>query len=196
MRGDHLGRCPRDHPKASNRHVWHRPSPEAASSVLSTHAFIKRTCNTYKTVDPGVGSTSTLARHMHSWPHHKTDRLWTGTDRGAPSGTDRFCCPNSYTCCRIGTHACCVIQHIDHVPQNPPRKQTTPSPSQQTLGCRRRPKWSWHNTNTVQTTHNMHQNSSYIPNVVMQTPHIVAVKLLSHHDGDTNTAMQTQQPQA
>ncbi len=46
------------------------------------------------TVDPGVGSTSiaTLARprHMHSrsWPRHKTDRQWTGTDtgRGAQSG--------------------------------------------------------------------------------------------------------------
>ena len=126
-RSDHLGVCPREHPTASPHHVRHRLSPETACLVLSTHAFIKQTCNTYKMGDPGEGRPSTLTRRTPSWPQHKHDRLWTAMVRGAPSGIDRCCRPISYTCCPKKTHTCCAIYKIDHIPQHLPKKHTTPN---------------------------------------------------------------------
>jgi hypothetical protein len=46
--------------------------------------------------------------------------------------------------------------------------------AQEALGSRRQPKWSWHNTNTVQNTHNRPANRSNMPNAVIETPHDVA----------------------
>ncbi len=46
--------------------------------------------------------------------------------------------------------------------------------AQEALGSRRQPEWSWHNTNTVQNTHNRPANRSNMPNAVIETPHDVA----------------------